>query len=40
MDKLNLDISNLNSKKLYAFTSDENNKILQDTVNKYILNNS
>ena len=32
MDKMNLEITDLSSKKLYAFTSDENNRILQDTV--------
>jgi len=36
MERMNLEITDLNSKKLYAFTTDEHNKILQDTVNSLI----
>lgn len=32
IEKLNLEITDLSSKRLYAFTTDENNKILQDTI--------
>jgi hypothetical protein len=32
IEKLNLQISDLNAKKLYAYTTDENNRILQETV--------
>lgn len=32
IDKLTLQITDLSAKKLYAYTTDENNKILQETV--------
>jgi hypothetical protein len=33
IEKLYLQINELSAKRLYAFTTDENNKILQETVN-------
>ncbi len=32
VEKLYLQINDLSAKRLYAFTTDENNKILQETV--------
>jgi hypothetical protein len=32
MEKLTLQINEFSAKRLYAFTTDENNKILQETV--------